>query len=123
MNEGMRGYHPEVQEISTENAEALFVSSTTMTVFTLSTAATECELMLNAIRESDKNGLDHQVLTTSSLVQTICRPFYSIRGVLVILVPCWEHLSRGTKSFVVWRRCGQDPEEHMTNPSIHFASH
>ena len=75
MNEGMRGYSAEVQEISTENAKALFASSTTMTVFTLSTAATECKLMLNAIRESDKNGLDQQVLTTSSPVQTICRPF------------------------------------------------
>jgi hypothetical protein len=102
MNEGMSGYRIQIQNISTENADALFAFSTTMTVFTLSTAATDCGLMLKVIRNSD-SALDQQAATTSSLVQSICRVFHSIRGVLVILVPCWEHLSRGVLGVVVER--------------------
>jgi hypothetical protein len=95
MNIGMSGYSTEIQEITTENAEALFAFSTIMTVLSLSTAATECELTLKTIRAAG-NGADRNVALNSSLVHTVCSIFRSIRGILVILVPCWERLCRGT---------------------------
>jgi hypothetical protein len=102
MNEGTHGYRSEVKEVTIENAEALFAFSTTMTVFVLSTATAECELVLKGIRTGDKVP-DQQAVSTSSLVQLICRIFHSIRGALVILVPCWSHLCRGTLRPIVER--------------------
>ncbi|RAR08910.1 c6 transcription factor [Stemphylium lycopersici] len=102
MNAGMAQYRLEVQHVTTENSEALFAFSTILTIFVLSTAATECALNLEIMRTEDYNRT-HRVELMSNAVHTICRVFRSMRGVLVILIPCWDHLRSGPLQVIVQR--------------------
>ena len=102
INAGMVQYRLEVQHVTPENSEALFAFSTILTIFVLSTAATECALNLEAIRTEDDN-CAHRVELISNAVHTICRVFRSMRGVLVILIPCWDHLRSGPLQVIVQR--------------------
>lgn len=94
MNTGMAQYREAVQHITTSNSEALFAFSTTMTTFVLGTAGTECR---NALDSMKRGGLseDQREDTTTLIVQAICRMFRAVRGVLVILVPCYHHIRSG----------------------------
>lgn len=102
MNAAMDQYRTEIQHISTEKAGALFAFASMMTLFVLSTSASECSLTLNAFRP-DANQYGHRDKITSNMLHTVCRVFRSIRGVLVILVPCWSHLQSGPLKLVVLR--------------------
>jgi hypothetical protein len=94
MNIGMVQYRTEVQNITTDNAEALFAYSTTITTFVLGTACTECRIALESLRRAEKSEKLCKEIT-SLLVTAICRIFRAIRGVLVILVPCYHHIRSG----------------------------
>lgn len=145
MNAAMDQYRLEVQNVSNENADALFAFASMLTILVLSTSANECFLTLKA-PSTDENPCDYKAKLTSSMVHTICRVFRSIRGVLVILIPCWNHLQSGplqpivrrdwwpagrprdrkkifkmTRDFVNWRTCGQDLIEPMTTLLTPFA--
>jgi len=94
MNTGMAQYREAVQNITTSNSEALFAFSTTMTTFVLGTAGTECR---NALDYVKGRGLseDEREDTTALLIQAICSIFRAVRGVLVILVPCYHYIRSG----------------------------
>jgi hypothetical protein len=94
MNIGMSQYRTEVQDITTSNAEALFAFSTMITTFVLSTAGTECRAAIERIKVTSTQ-VGHREETVSTLVHSVCRTFRSIRGVLVILVPCYNHIRSG----------------------------
>ncbi|QRC91718.1 hypothetical protein JI435_019290 [Parastagonospora nodorum SN15] len=94
MNTGMAQYREEVQNITTSNSEALFAFSTTMTTFVLGTAGTECRNALDSMKK-ERLPEDQREDTTTLLIQAICRIFRAVRGVLVILVPCYHHIRSG----------------------------
>jgi hypothetical protein len=94
MNLGMSEYHTEVQTVTTANAEALFAFSTMVTTFVLFTTATECKETVNALKNPEATTVQREDII-STMSQLICRTFRSIRGVLVILVPCYHHIRSG----------------------------
>jgi hypothetical protein len=102
MNVGMAEYRTEVQNVTTNNAEALFAYSTAITTFVLGTADTECRNALNSLDLGKQSDKQHEE-PTEVLVQAICRTFRAIRGVLVILVPCYHHIRSGRFEPVVER--------------------
>lgn len=95
MNLGMTKYRIEVQNVTTENAEALFAFSTNLTTFVFRTAGTECETSLSLMRTAD-NSTEVVPALVQTLSDAVLRIFRSIRGVLVIIVPCWDHIQGGT---------------------------
>lgn len=102
MNAGMAQYRVEVQNITTSNAEALFAYSTAITTFVLGTAGAECRNALNSLGTGERSEKQREEVT-ALLVQAICRTFRAIRGVLVILVPCYHHIRSGKFEPVVER--------------------
>jgi len=94
MNTGMAEYQLEVQKVTTTNAEALFAFSAMVTTFVLFTTATECRQTLEAL-ETSYGPAEHRQEIVSTMAQLICRTFRSMRGVLVILVPCYHHIRSG----------------------------
>ncbi|KAH8731643.1 hypothetical protein GQ44DRAFT_604846 [Phaeosphaeriaceae sp. PMI808] len=94
MNIGMAQYRLEIKEVKLSNAEPLFAFSTMITTFVLSTAGTECKTTLEPLRKARLSS-DQYEEHLSTLVQSISRIFRAIRGVLVILVPCYHHLRAG----------------------------
>lgn len=94
MNAGMIRYRVVVGEITAENAEALFAFSSAITVFTLFTTGSDIKATLQSFTENGRS--DHDLVTaTSTLVSEITAILHAIRGVLVILVPCWDVINEG----------------------------
>ncbi|KAF2845665.1 hypothetical protein T440DRAFT_258828 [Plenodomus tracheiphilus IPT5] len=102
LNIGMVHYRSEVQDVTTANAEALFAFSTMVTMFVLRTAGDECRATLD-LMTSPASPRTHSSTSISDLTHTVCRIFRSLRGVLVILVPCWEQIQGGLLQSVVRR--------------------
>lgn len=100
MNIGMTQYRAEIQNVTTQNAEALFAFSTTTTTYVLKTASTECDAMIKSIISCVE---PENAASTARLVHTVCRIFRALRGVLVILVPCWDQIRGGPLQPVVQR--------------------
>lgn len=94
MNLGMAEYHTEVQKVTTTNAEALFAFSAVVTTFVLFTTAAECKKALEPVGRPDLSIEQHDEIV-STMAQLVCRTFRSMRGVLVILVPCYHHIRIG----------------------------
>ncbi|KAH7406917.1 hypothetical protein DE146DRAFT_630189 [Phaeosphaeria sp. MPI-PUGE-AT-0046c] len=102
MNMELAQYREDVQNVSTTNAEALFAFSTMFTIFVHSTSKTERLDTFKLLNRTDISAESHQRLVLD-LTQGICRIFRSIRGVLLILVPCWHHIRNGSLGPVVER--------------------
>lgn len=102
MNMRIAQYRVDVQNVSTANAEALFAFSTMFTVFVHSTSAAERRTAFELLGKANVPAEDRQRFILD-LVQCICRIFRSIRGVLLILVPCWHHIRNGPFGPVVER--------------------
>ena len=94
MNAGMIQYRLEVQHVTTKNAEALLAFSTMVTVYALSTAGAESEVTLTRMKTNQIPD-QTQTIMIQALSNSVSRIFRSIRGVLVIIVPCWAHIQRG----------------------------
>ncbi|KAF2827856.1 hypothetical protein CC86DRAFT_289349 [Ophiobolus disseminans] len=94
MNLGMAQYHIEVQKVTTTNAEALFAFSVMVTTFVLFTTAAECRKTLASF-DGTETSTEQRTETISTMANLICRTFRSMRGVLVILVPCYHHIRSG----------------------------
>lgn len=122
MNSGMTKYRIEVQNVTTMNAEALFAFSTNLTTFVLLTANTDCKGALTSIK-SDNPSAEDRLALVSALSGAVLRIFRSIRGVLVIIVPCWNHIREGTLQPVLERewwppRVPVTPEEVVQDRSL-----
>lgn len=102
MNVRIAQYREDVQNVSTTNAEALFAFSTMFTVFVHSTSKLERRTAFELLDKTDLSAKDRRT-AISELAQCICRIFRSIRGVLLILVPCWHHIRHGSFGPVVER--------------------
>lgn len=102
MNMKIAQYREDVQNVSTTNAEALFTFSTMFTIFVHSTSKKERRDTFELLDRTNVSTEDHQKLVLD-LAQGICRVFRSIRGVLLILVPCWHHIRNGSLGPIVER--------------------
>ncbi|KAI8932926.1 hypothetical protein NX059_010397 [Plenodomus lindquistii] len=102
MNTGMEQYRSEVRNVTTTNAEALFAFSAMITTYVLRTAGDECKAALQSMTGSESLQRINDV-SISSLSHTLCGVFRSMRGVLVIWVPCLEQIQRGPLQPVVRR--------------------
>ncbi|KAJ4373214.1 hypothetical protein N0V83_003507 [Neocucurbitaria cava] len=116
MNVGLTQYRVEVQDVTTQNAEALFAFSTTITTFVLHSAGAECKAILKLMKENDWS-IEDRMESISALSNAVFRVFRSVRGVLVIIVPCWHHIVKGIFRPVIardWWPPGvpTTPEEH-----------
>tara|TARA_R110002003_G_scaffold244_1_gene17406 strand:- start:10626 stop:11642 length:1017 start_codon:yes stop_codon:yes gene_type:complete len=95
MNTGMAQYRIELQSVTTKNAEALFAFQTIITTFVFFTSRVECRKTLASLQGPNMSQ-EQQKEICSTLVHAVCRTFRSMRGVLVILVPCYHFLRSGT---------------------------
>jgi hypothetical protein len=102
MNAGMTQYRTEIQNITTSNAEALFAYSSMISMFVLSTTNTECWTTLESLTGTNAPETHHSEMVIN-LVSAMCRIFRTIRGVLVIIVPYYHHISSGKLEPVMTR--------------------
>ncbi|KAH7080877.1 hypothetical protein FB567DRAFT_448973 [Paraphoma chrysanthemicola] len=94
MNIGMIQYRTELQSVTTKNAESLFAFQTMITTFVFFTSNIECKETLAPLRGHHMSGEQRKAIC-SALILSVCRTFRSMRGVLVILVPCYHFLRSG----------------------------
>ena len=102
MNTGLISYRETVANVTQDNAEALFAFSVTATSYILLTTADECNQLLRSlhVRNQDQKLLG---IAIENLIGATSRILRSLRGVLVILVPCWNLIANGIMSAVVKR--------------------
>lgn len=108
MNKGLQLYRTELQDVTEENSEALFTFSTTITAFILVTVGEECNELIQSIRRQDLTSGQRQE-TITRIVFAITRILRCLRGVMVILVPCWQQIRDGILSPIVTRDWWPDP--------------
>ncbi|KAF2026223.1 hypothetical protein EK21DRAFT_103388 [Setomelanomma holmii] len=102
VNTGMTRYRSELQSVTIKNAEALFAFQTMITTFVFFTSNVECKKTLATIRGTAMMHEQRKKIG-SNLVHAISRTFRSLRGVLVILVPCYHFLRHGSFAPVLER--------------------
>jgi hypothetical protein len=102
MNTGMIHYRDTITNVTAENAEALFMYSVIVTAFTSLSTADSCRTLLQSIRSGDQPP-DQRKTSISALTHSITAALRSQRGVRVILIPCWHHISKGVLAPVVTR--------------------
>jgi hypothetical protein len=108
MNAAMTQYRTEIQNITTSNAEALFAFSTMSSMFVLSTTNTECWTTLESLTGPNAGETHHSEIVANS-VSAMCRIFRTIRGVLIIIVPYYHHISSGKLEPVMTRNWWPPP--------------
>jgi len=102
MNTGLIRYRDTISNITTENAEALLLYSVTATIFALLATSDECHGFLRTISSGSQEPAQ-RVASITGLMHAISMAFRSLRGVRIILVPCWHHISKGILAPVVTR--------------------
>ena len=102
MNTGLIRYRDTISNVTAENADALFLFSVTATSFTILATAEECHSLLQSISADNQDSASRDA-SIVALVHSIITSLRCIRGVRVILVPCWHHISNGILSSVVNR--------------------
>lgn len=99
LNTGLSQYRSALQNITSENAEALFAFSTAISTYSLVTSGAECKILLRGVNYNDTT--NYVGRTIEDLVDIIVRLIHTLRGVLVILVPSWHQLRDGPLSSLV----------------------
>ncbi|KAF2678065.1 hypothetical protein K458DRAFT_318100 [Lentithecium fluviatile CBS 122367] len=102
MNTGLIRYRETIGNVTAENAEALFLYSVTATSFTLLASADECHELLQSI-SSENQAQTQRLAAIAGLVHAITKVLCCLRGVRVILVPCWHLIANGILSPLVKR--------------------
>jgi hypothetical protein len=102
MNTGMIHYRGTIGNVTAENAEALFMYAVIVTAFTSLSTVDECRALLQSIR-SGTQPPDQRETSIVRLAYSITAALRSQRGVRVILIPCWHHISKGVLGPVVSR--------------------
>ncbi|KAL1592382.1 hypothetical protein SLS60_011461 [Paraconiothyrium brasiliense] len=101
MNMGLNKYRETVARVTEANAESLLAFSVTATAWVLFTTADEFYTLLHPLHNSGQ-ALDLDA-TIQSLVATTSKILRLLRGVLVILVPCWNLIVNGVFKDVAQR--------------------
>jgi hypothetical protein len=108
MNNGLSRFTKELQHVTEDNAEALFVFSVVTTCWTLTTLGVESKVSVQSIKDGNYTSNSIQG-TISQLVLMASRIFRCLRGVLIILGPCWRCVAGGILSPVVDRPWWPNP--------------
>ncbi|KAJ4360130.1 uncharacterized protein N0V89_000690 [Didymosphaeria variabile] len=101
MNMGLNKYRDTVASVTEANAESLLAFSVTATAWVLFTTAEDFYTLLHPLHDSGQ-GLNSDA-TIQSLVATTSKVLRLLRGVLVILVPCWNLIVNGVLKDVAER--------------------
>ncbi|KAF1998407.1 hypothetical protein P154DRAFT_251466 [Amniculicola lignicola CBS 123094] len=118
MNIGLIPYRSTLGVLDEANAEALFIFSTFINTYIVTTTGNECEARIRFLRDSPNTRKDQEGCS-KDLVSMIANMLHCGRGVLVILVPCWHILVRGNLSFALARTEGWDTPHRPS--SIEFS--
>lgn len=93
MNMGLGKYRETIANVTEANAESLLAFSVTATAWVLFTTADDFQTLLHPLDKSGQ-GLDRDK-TVKALVATTSKILRTLRGVLVIIVPCWNLIVSG----------------------------
>lgn len=102
MNTGLVHYRSAMEEVSADNAEALFAYATTTSVFIVLTTADECKSLLKSL-QSEGGRPNQRRAAVSGLAHAIIGIMRNLRGILIILVPCWHLIANGILQPIVKR--------------------
>lgn len=91
-----------MEKVDADNAEALFSFSVTATAFIILTTNDECNIHIQSIA-TEGQGNDRRPIATAALVRAMTKIMHTLRGVLVIIVPCWNIIANGILSAAVKR--------------------
>ncbi|KAF2442907.1 hypothetical protein P171DRAFT_433280 [Karstenula rhodostoma CBS 690.94] len=93
MSMGLIKYRQAIADVTEANAESLLAFSITTTAWVLYTTADDFKTLLHPLKEMGQGlNRDH---TVKALVTTTSKILRTLRGVLVILVPCWHLIVSG----------------------------
>lgn len=101
MNTGLIQYREAIANVTEANAESLLVFSTTATAWVLLTTSDDFIALLNP--GSEYEGVWDEDAAVQTLVAYTSKILRTLRGVLVILVPCWHLIANGILSAVAKR--------------------
>ncbi|ORY05904.1 hypothetical protein BCR34DRAFT_42046 [Clohesyomyces aquaticus] len=102
MNIGLSQYRTGLEDITEDNAEALFAFSVLTTTYVWVTATDECREVLSSLK---LKGLcvERKEEVKMKLSSMMTKTLRALRGCLVILTPCWTRVSTGVLSAIVNR--------------------
>ncbi|KAF9734510.1 hypothetical protein PMIN06_006713 [Paraphaeosphaeria minitans] len=92
MNMGLIKYREAIAKVSETNAESLLAFSVSATVWVLYTTADDFQALLHSNEKGQGLNRDQ---TVGGLVATTSKILRTLRGVLVVLVPCWHLIASG----------------------------
>ncbi|KAJ4288410.1 hypothetical protein N0V90_011645 [Kalmusia sp. IMI 367209] len=102
MNTGLIRYREALANVTEANAESLLAFSVTTTAWILYTTADDFKSLLHPANDIGKT-LSQCLATVDSLVSYTSKILRTLRGVLVILVPCWHLIVNGVFADVAKR--------------------
>lgn len=102
LNAGLTQFMTELQQVTSDNVEALFAFSTAISIFNSFQAKNECQQVAQSTQVDSLNPTSAQTIATAA-VQAALRGLRTLRGAQVILVPGWGKLQTGPLRVVVER--------------------
>lgn len=102
MNTGLIRYREAISNVTEANAESLFIYSIATTVWIFFTTADDFRDILGQFDHLVHDPHQRRVIETK-LVSYVSRVLRTLRGVLVILVPCWHLVANGILADVAKR--------------------
>jgi hypothetical protein len=102
LNAGLRPFMTEVQQVTSDNVEALFAFSAVISLFNTYQATTEVQQIALSKQASAIDPASLQAVVTAAVQSTLIR-LRTLRGVQVILVPGWSKLQSGPLRVVIER--------------------
>jgi hypothetical protein len=112
LNRGLIPYRKSLENLTNANAEGLFSFSITTTAFILCIGADEHKALIESLVR-DHEPPHHRRDKIKEAVSQSTRVFRCLRGSLVILVPCWEQISKGIIGPIVNRDWWPLPNPHL----------
>ncbi|KAF2737225.1 hypothetical protein EJ04DRAFT_561862 [Polyplosphaeria fusca] len=94
LNIGISQYWNSLQEMSQQNADALFAFSTMLTTYVLTVAGDECGAALDRVQSNHVTVAQRQ-LASNEATEQVLRILKSLRGTMIVVVPCYNYISAG----------------------------
>lgn len=103
LSKGLVQYRSGLEQVTKDNANALFAFSTVITSWSLLTIGDEIKILLESIKDNASFSNPNRD-NISKLVFATTQIFRCMRGVLIIIVPYWHELKDGPLGPVLTRR-------------------
>jgi hypothetical protein len=101
MNKALAGFRVALENVTEENATALFAGATLIAVYFFRTSALDVEEIREQIPYGTRVPSPEMV---DKLMSSVLKTFHAIRGALTVLIPGWQWVTRGEMSPVCSRR-------------------